>query len=62
MMGDDRETKRKRGPRDIVDVSWATGMFLIFLSHSILFLLTNLLGTLMTATGQGGTQTPGWHE
>jgi hypothetical protein len=34
MMGDDGETKRKRGPRDVEGVSWTTGeFFLFFLVH-----------------------------
>ena len=38
-----RETKWKKGPRDVVDVSWATGVF-----FSFLILLTNFLGTNLT--------------
>ena len=36
-----RETERKKGPRDIVDVSWATGVF--FFSFSFHFHFTNKL-------------------
>jgi hypothetical protein len=35
---------RKNGPRDIVNVSWATGKFFLFFI-SFCLLLTNVLGT-----------------
>jgi uncharacterized membrane protein len=40
-----RETEQKKGPRDIVDVSWATGIVFIVFSCFIFTLLTNILGT-----------------
>jgi hypothetical protein len=40
-----RETEQKKGPRDVDDVSWATGIVFIVFSHFIFTLLTNVLGT-----------------
>jgi uncharacterized membrane protein YidH (DUF202 family) len=40
-----RETEQKKGPRDIDNISWATGIVFIVFSHFIFTLLTNVLGT-----------------
>ena len=32
-----RETKQKKGPRDVINVSWATGMFFLSLLMSFSF-------------------------
>jgi hypothetical protein len=42
---EDEGNQTKKGPRDVINVSWATGIVFVLFSCFIFTLLTNVLGT-----------------